>query len=77
MKTKFKNMHRIKSYGENKILSHNMAISFAFLPNFRPKMAYPEEALPSGFFPIFYQTIWAKEVSILMLIVQLGADSQV
>ena len=41
-------MHRIKSYGENKILSHNMAISFVFLPNFRPKITHPEEALPSG-----------------------------
>ena len=47
-KTELKNMHRIKSYGENKILSHNMAISFEFLPNLRLKMAYPEEALPGG-----------------------------
>ena len=41
-------MHRIKSYGQNKIQSHIMAISFVFLPYFCPKMATPEEALPNG-----------------------------
>ena len=41
-------MHRIKSYGQNEIQSHIMAISFVFLPYFCPKMATPEEALPNG-----------------------------
>ena len=48
MKTNLKNMHRIKSYGQNKIRSQIMAISFVFLPYFCPKMATPEEALPNG-----------------------------
>ena len=48
MKTELKNMHRIKSYGQNKIGCEIMAISFVFWPIFRTKMALPEAALPMG-----------------------------
>ena len=48
VKTELKNMHRIKSYGQNKIGCEILAISFVFWPIFRTKMALPEAALPMG-----------------------------
>ena len=33
-----KNMHRIKSYGQNKIVGEILAISFVFWPHLRAKM---------------------------------------
>ena len=39
-------MHRFKSYGQNKMNSEIMAISFVFWPYFGPKMTTPKEALP-------------------------------
>ena len=48
VKTELKNMHRIKSYGQNKIGCEILAISFVFWPILRPKMAFPEAALPMG-----------------------------
>ena len=48
MKTYLKNMYRIKRYGQNKIRSHILAISFVFLPYFCSKKATPKEALPNG-----------------------------
>ena len=53
MKTNLKNMHFIKSYGQNKIRFQIMAIFFVFLPYFCLKMATPEEALPMVLRPHF------------------------
>ena len=41
-------MHPIKSYGQIKIDSEIMAVSFVFLPNFGPKFAPLEQALSKG-----------------------------
>ena len=47
-KAELKNLHRFKSYGQNKINSEIMAISFVFSPHFCPKLTTLEEALPMG-----------------------------
>ena len=38
VRTELKNMHRIKSYGQNKIVVEILAISFVFWPYLRSKM---------------------------------------
>ena len=38
VRTELKNMHRIKSYGQNKIVVEILAISFVFWPHLRSKM---------------------------------------
>ena len=48
VKAELKNMHRFKSYGQNKIDYEIMAISFVFWAYFGPKMTTLEEALPMG-----------------------------
>ena len=46
VKTELKNMHRIKSYGQNKIGCEILAISFVFWPVLWPKTTLPVAALP-------------------------------
>ena len=46
VKTELKNMHRIKSYGQNKIGCEILAISFVFWRVLWPKMTLPVAALP-------------------------------
>ena len=48
VKAELKNLHRFKSYGQNKIDSEIMAISFVFSPHFCPKLTTLGEALPMG-----------------------------
>ena len=50
VKAELKNLHLFKSYGQNKIDSTIMAISYIFLPNFCPKLTTLQEALPIGLF---------------------------
>ena len=47
-KTELKKMHLIKSYGQIKIDSDIMPVSFVFLPYFGPKLTSLEQALPRG-----------------------------
>ena len=47
-KTELKKMHPIKSYGQIKIDSKIMAVSFVFSRHFDPKFAPLEQALPRG-----------------------------
>ena len=48
VKAELKNMHRFKSYGQNKIDYEIMIISFVFWAYFWPKMTTLEAALPMG-----------------------------
>ena len=48
MKMELKKMHPIKSYGQIKIDSKIMDVSFVFSHHFDPKFAPLEQALPRG-----------------------------
>ena len=60
MKTELKNIHRIKSYGQNKIGCQILAISFVFLPLLKPKRAIPVGIVPDNLesWNIFGYLIW-------------------
>ena len=48
VKTELKNMHRIKSYWQNKIGCEILAVSFVFWLILRLKMVFPGAALSMG-----------------------------